>query len=363
MHTEIKKLLVQAAANRASDVHLYVGRTPMLRVNGELQVATGFPQFSELEYSQAIMSVANEEVQKKIEIQREFDFSVELIEDNLRFRANAYYSRGKLAMVLRLIPQEIPSLDVLGIPKNVIDFLKSKQGFILVTGPTGSGKSTSLAAMLEYINENTYSHIVTVEDPVEYLLKPVKSTIDQRELLSDTLSFGTALKSVLRQDPNVVLVGEMRDLETISAAITVAETGHLVFSTLHTNSASQSVDRIIDVFPERSQAQIRSQFASILSLVISQRLLPAINGGRVAAFEIMVVTSAIRNAIREGKTFMIDNMIQTGLEIGMLPLEMSLAKLVIDGKVDETVAMSYALRPSELQQQLRSFKLHAKIQI
>jgi twitching motility protein PilT len=252
-------------------------------------------------------------------------------------------------------------MEDLGIPKNVIDFLKGKQGFVLVTGPTGSGKSTSLAAMLQFINQNTSSHIVTVEDPVEYLLKPVKSTIDQREVFSDTMSFASALKSTLRQDPNVVLVGEMRDLETISSAITVAETGHLVFSTLHTNSASQSVDRIIDVFPENSQSQIRSQFASILSLVVSQRLLPAINGGRVAAFEIMVATSAVKNAIREGKTFMIDNMIQTGLEVGMLPLEMSLAKLVIDGKVDEGVAMSFALRPGELQQQLRSFKLHAKV--
>ncbi len=361
MHTEIKKLLIQAATNKASDIHLSVGKMPMFRINGELLVATGFPQFSELEYTQAIMSLASLDVQQKIESQREFDFSVELAEDELRFRVNAYYSRSKLAAVLRLIPQNIPSMEDLGIPKNVIDFLKGKQGFVLVTGPTGSGKSTSLAAMLQFINQNTSSHIVTVEDPVEYLLKPVKSTIDQREVFSDTMSFASALKSTLRQDPNVVLVGEMRDLETISSAITVAETGHLVFSTLHTNSASQSVDRIIDVFPENSQSQIRSQFASILSLVVSQRLLPAINGGRVAAFEIMVATSAVKNAIREGKTFMIDNMIQTGLEVGMLPLEMSLAKLVIDGKVDEGVAMSFALRPGELQQQLRSFKLHAKV--
>jgi len=210
-----------------------------------------------------------------------------------------------------------------------------------------------VAAMINEININSDCHIVTIEDPVEYIIKPVKALIAQRELGGDTISFEKALRSVLRQDPNVVFVGEMRDLETIQLALTIAETGHLVFSTLHTNSASQTIDRIIDVFPEGSKAQIRTQLASVLTAVISQRLIPAKDGGRVPAAEVLVATSAIRNIIREGKTFMIDNVIQTGSDLGMTSLEMSLAKLVMGNLVDETVAMEYALKPLELQSSLR----------
>jgi twitching motility protein PilT len=260
-------------------------------------------------------------------------------------------------MVLRVIPVDVPDMEQLGLPPIMNSWLKIKQGFILVTGPTGQGKSTTVASMLNEINKNIGGHIVTVEDPIEYVIKPLKSLISQRELGTDTKSFDRALRSVLRQDPNVVFVGEMRDLETIQLALTVAETGHLVFSTLHTNSASSTIDRIIDVFPDGSKAQIRTQLASVLTAVVSQRLLPSVDGGRVAAMEIMVANNAVRNTIREGKSFMIDNIIQTGSDVGMFSLEMYLAKLVKQGKITEEVALNYSVKPVELQSSLRSTRL------
>jgi len=358
MHTAIQALMTLAVENGASDIHLSSGRKPLLRIHGELVPVTSFPELSEIEYHQAILSLANEEQQKKILSAREFDFSATFDGATARFRTNVFFSMGKLAAVLRLIPKQIPELKNLGLPKIVNSFLSLKQGFILVTGPTGNGKSTTLASMMNEINKTRSCNIVTIEDPVEYVIEPDRATVRQREIYSDTMSFAGALRSALRQDPNVVLVGEMRDLETISAALTVAETGHLVMSTLHTNSASQTIDRIIDVFPEDSKAQVRTEFASVITAIMSQRLIPAIGGGRVACCEVMVANAAVRNAIREGKTFMIDNIMQTSIDLGMLPFEMSLARLVREGKVTEEVAMEYAIKPSELQAQLRSAKIH-----
>jgi twitching motility protein PilT len=246
------------------------------------------------------------------------------------------------------VPIDVPDITTLKLPSVISSFSELKQGLVLVTGPTGQGKSTTLAAVLNEINKTRAEHIVTIEDPIEFILKPVKSIISQREMGSDTHSWQVALRSVLREDPNVVLVGEMRDYETIASALTVAETGHLVFATLHTNSASQTVDRIVDVFPEEQQGQIRIQLANVIEAVFSMRLVPSISGGRVVAYEVMIASPAIRNSIRESKTPQIDNIIQTSSELGMSTLEMSLASLVKQGLVTAEVAFSYALRPEEV---------------
>lgn len=351
MHSKIEELLKLAVANKASDVHLASDILLSFRVNGELLVVGNFSMPEQKDMKDLILSLLSEEQMRRFVEEKELDFSISL--DGSRFRCNIYCAMGQIGAALRVIPAQAPILANLNMPPVLSTFLKNKQGFVLVTGPTGQGKSTTVAAMINEININKSCHIVTIEDPVEYIIKPVKALIAQRELGGDTLSFGKALRSVLRQDPNVVFVGEMRDLETIQLALTVAETGHLVFSTLHTNSASQTIDRIIDVFPEGSKAQIRTQLASVLTAVISQRLVPAKNGGRVPAAEVLVVTPAIRNIIREGKTFMIDNAVQTGGDLGMTSLELSLAKLVINNQIDEAVAMEYTLKPQELQSNLR----------
>ncbi|HWS48708.1 MAG TPA: type IV pilus twitching motility protein PilT [Candidatus Methanoperedens sp.] len=349
MHSKIEEVLRLAVANEASDVHLSVGFLPKIRINGELSDITNIGEVNDPEL---IFSLLSEEQEERFLKEKELDFSINF--DNARFRANIYNQKGSPACALRVISDEIPELGFLNLPDILKSFTKLRQGFVLVTGPTGQGKSTTVAAMLNEINRSTAVNIVTIEDPVEYIIKPLKSIISQRELGSDTLSFDRALKSSLRQDPNVVYVGEMRDLETIQLALTVAETGHLVFSTLHTNSAAQSIDRIVDVFPEGTKPQIRIQLASVLSAVISQRLVPAINGGRVPALEILTACTATSNTIRESKTFMIDNIIQTGADLGMVSLEMSLARLVKKGIITEEVAMSYALKPSDLQNNLRN---------
>lgn len=352
MHSKIEEVLRLAVANKASDVHLNFGLVPKIRINGQLSDVTNF---GVLDDENLILSLLSEEQKIIFSKEKELDLSVTL--DEARFRVNVFTKNRTSACVLRVIADEIPDLDSLNLPEILKNFTKLKQGFVLVTGPTGHGKSTTVASMINEINKNVGVNIVTVEDPVEYVIKPIKSIISQRELGADTLSFNRALRSVLREDPNVVFVGEMRDLETIQLALTVAETGHLVFSTLHTNSASQTIDRIVDVFPEGAKPQIRIQLASVLSAVISERLIPAINGGRVPAVEILTANSATANIIREGKTFMIDNIIQTGADVGMVSLEMSLAKLVKQGLITEDVAMSYALRPVELQNSLRSLRL------
>ena len=352
MHSKIEGILRLGVANKASDVHLSFGLVPKMRINGKLVEITNAGIIDDESY---ILSLLSEEQKGRFAKDKELDFSVTL--DKARFRANIYTQKGSCACVLRVISDDIPNLDSLNLPETLKNFTKLRQGFVLVTGPTGHGKSTTVAAMLNEINKMSSHNIVTIEDPVEYMIKPDKSIVSQRELGSDTMSFDRALKSTLRQDPNVVFVGEMRDLETIQLALTVAETGHLVFSTLHTNSAAQTIDRIVDVFPEGTKPQIRIQLASVLSAVVSQRLIPAINGGRVPALEILTACSATANTIREGKTFMIDNIIQTGADLGMVSLEMSLARLVKKGLVAEEVAMSYALKPVDLQNYLRSLRL------
>lgn len=355
MHTKITELLNLAVANNASDLHLAVGTLPKLRVNGELVDVGGYNVEDEKLMEEMILSILSEEQRSTIEKDREIDFSIATA--GARFRVNVYHQMGLLACSLRVISPEIPNFEKLNLPDLFNTFTKYKQGFILVTGPTGHGKSTTVASILNEINLRKSYHIVTIEDPIEYILKPKKSIISQREVGFDTPSFGVALRSVFRQDPNVVFPGEMRDLETISTSLTIAETGHLVFSTLHTNSAAQTIDRIIDVFPEGSKEQIRIQLASVITAIISQRLVPTIDGGRVPAFEILIATPAVRNLIREGKTHMIDNVIQTSADVGMVSLDTYLAKLVLQGKISEEVALGYCLNPVDLQTRLRKPKL------
>jgi twitching motility protein PilT len=355
MNTKIKELLELAVANKASDVHLSVSVLPKLRVNGELVDVSNFDISNPGAVSEMILSILTDEQMVRIKTEKDMDFSLAI--GTARFRVNMYFQKGEVACSLRVVPSDIPSFKDLNLPDMFGNFVDYKQGFVLVTGPTGHGKSTTVASILNQINKTRKAHIVTIEDPIEYLVKPDKSIISQREVGYDTLNFPVALRSVLRQDPNVVFVGEMRDLETISSALTIAETGHLVFSTLHTNSASQTIDRIIDVFPEGTKEQIKVQLASVITAIVSQRLIPTIDGGRIPAFEILMATPAVKNAIREGKSFMLDNIIQTSADVGMVGLETSLARLVHQGFVNEEVAMSYSLRPSELQSNLRSIKI------
>ncbi len=351
MDEGIKKIIDMAVASKASDIHLSVGVKPRIRVDGVLMEISGFGEVPEAKMQAMIESLLDESKKKKVREEKELDFSVQI--GDVRFRVNAYYRMGKLSASLRIIPLEIPAFSSLNIPEVVLSFINLKQGFVLVTGPTGHGKSTTVASVLTEVAAIRSDHIVTIEDPVEYILKDNKAIVSQRELGGDTNSFTKALRSCLRQDPDVVFVGEMRDLETIQSALTVAETGHLVFSTLHTNSAAQTIDRIIDVFPEHEKAQVRLQLASVITGVVSQRLIPGSEGGRIPAVEILLANNAVRNSIREGKTHMIDNIIQTGTDEGMMTLEMSLAKWVKLGKLDKKVALEYSLRPAELESRLR----------
>ena len=343
----IESLLEITVDRGASDLHLIVGTYPTLRIDGRLTPLSDQFLLTKEIVEELIFAMLNEEQKEVFLKEKELDFSIGL-EDRGRFRVNVFYQRGTLGAALRLIPQKIRTIEELGLPSICEDFTKPSQGFVLVTGPTGHGKSTTLAAMVDRVNQEKACHIITVEDPIEYIHTSKKAIVDQRELHLDTHSWGIALRSVLREDPDVVLIGEMRDLETISAAITIAETGHLVFATLHTNNAAQTVDRIIDVFPPRQQPQIRMQLAGSLLGVISQRLLPRIGGGRILASELMVATSAVRNIIREGKTHQIDNIIQTSGEAGMILIDASLAYLVKAGRVTLDTARSYSIRPEEL---------------
>lgn len=351
MHTKLQELLTLALANRASDIHLMHGISPKIRVDGGLMTVPNWTTVDDKLTDEMILSLLTEKQKKFVDESRELDFSFDAIE--ARFRANVYWQKETLACALRIISQTIPSFDELHLPEVLRTFLDYKQGFVLVTGPTGHGKSTTIAAILNEINKTRNAHIVTIEDPVEYVLKAEKSIISQRELGGDTNDFKMALRSCLRQDPNVVFVGEMRDLESIQSALTIAETGHLVFSVLHTNSAAQTIDRIIDVFSDDSKEQVKIQLSSVLTGVISQRLLPAIAGGRVPAFEILMVNSAVRNIIREGKTFMLDNVIQTSAGLGMVTMDTSLAYLVKNGIVSEEVAVNYVNNMVDFQTKLR----------
>ncbi len=349
----IEILLEEVIKKKASDLHLQVGLTPMLRVDGSLTPVSGTDVLTEEAVESLIFAILDDDQKQILLKDKEFDFSF-AFGDLGRFRVNAFHERGNLAAALRLIPNEILTVEQLGLPSIVNKFADYPRGLVLVTGPTGSGKSTTLAAMVDKINAEKPLHIITVEDPVEFTHKSKKSVLVQREVHYDTFSFSAALRSALRQDPDVVLIGEMRDLETIASAITIAETGHLVFATLHTNSAAQSIDRMIDVFPPHQQPQIRSQLSNILMGICSQRLIPSIGGGRVAAAEVLVATPAVRNIIREGKTHQLDAVIQTGAEFGMQSMDKTLVNMIHAGTISYDEAKNYAVDVEELDRLMRS---------
>jgi twitching motility protein PilT len=330
----MKALLDVAIEKNASDLHISVGLVPSIRIDGKLLPLTDKTVVTAEAAKGLLMSIMTPEQLERFEARRELDFSFGY--GTMRFRTNAFYQKGNIGVALRLIPVAIRLMEELGIPP-ILERI--------ITGPTGHGKSTTLAALIQEINQKRAEHIITIEDPIEYVFTPSKSIVDQREVGSDTNSFSRALRSALREDPNVVLVGEMRDLETIEAALTLAETGHLVFTTLHTNSAAQTADRIIDVFPPHQQAQVRMQLANILLGVVSQRLLPRVHGGRVLATEIMIANSAVRNTIREGKTHQLQNVIQTSAAEGMISLDKVLAELVSRGEITIDTALAWTLDP------------------
>lgn len=348
----IEPLLDEVIKRKASDLHLQVGLAPILRVDGKLAPVPGSEVLSDEAVEALIFSILDEDQKQILLKDKEFDFSF-AYGDLGRFRVNAFHERGNLAAALRLIPNELLSIEQLQLPQIVNKFAEYPRGLVLVTGPTGSGKSTTLAALVDKINRERAQHIVTIEDPIEFTHKSKKSVVVQREVHYDTYSFSAALRSSLREDPDVVLIGEMRDLETIAAAITIAETGHLVFATLHTNSASQSIDRMVDVFPPHQQPQIRAQLANILMAIASQRLVPSIGGGRVAAAEILVATPAVRNIIREGKSHQLEAVIQTGAEFGMQSMDRTLVALVQKGVITYDEARNYAVDIDELDRMMR----------
>ncbi len=341
-NVKIEILLEECIKRNASDLHIQVGLPPILRIDGSLTPVNGIPALTEEMTEKLVFSTLDSEQRETLMKDKEFDYSFSF-GSLARFRVNAFRERGNLAAAFRLIPNKIPTLEELALPQVVSTFADYPRGLVLVTGPTGSGKSTTLAALINKINHEKAVHIITIEDPIEFTYESKRSLIVQREVHYDTFSFARALKSVLREDPDVVLLGEMRDLETMSSAITIAETGHLVFATLHTNSAAQSIDRMIDVFPAEQQPQIRSQLSNVLMAILSQRLVPAIAGGRVAATEIMVANTAVRSIIREGKTHQLDTTIQTGINEGMQTMDRTLVKLIQTGVVSYDTAREFAV--------------------
>jgi twitching motility protein PilT len=348
----IEILLDEVVRKKASDLHIQVGLPPMLRVDGVLMPVTGADVLTEETIETLVFSILDEDQKQILLKDKEFDFSF-AYGDIGRFRVNAFHEKGNIAAALRLIPNEILTVEQLGLPPVISKFSDLPRGLVLVTGPTGSGKSTTLAALVGKINSEKASHIITIEDPIEFTHKSHKSVVVQREVHYDTYSFSAALRSALREDPDVVLIGEMRDLETIASAITIAETGHLVFATLHTNGAAQSIDRMIDVFPPHQQPQIRAQLSNILMAIVSQRLVPAIGGGRIAASEILVANSAVRNIIREGKTHQLEAVIQTGSEQGMQSMDKTLASLVHNGTITYDDAKNVAVDLQEFDRLMR----------
>ena len=351
----IEELLEEAVSKGASDIHISSNLPPVFRIDGQL-IRTSLPPLTSDNVETLVFPILNNEQRRKLEQDWELDMSYG-IHGIGRFRVNVYKNRGTFAAAFRTINTEVPSFETLGLPEIVRKITEKPRGLILVTGPTGSGKSTTLASMIDYINENRNEHILTIEDPIEFLHKSKKSVVHQRELGQATRSFSNALRAALREDPDIILVGELRDLETISLAITAAETGHLVMGTLHTSSASQTVDRIVDVFPEAQQQQIRIQLSSSLVAVFSQTLLQKIDRegnkkGRVMAQEVLVVNGAVSNLIREGKTAQMYSMIQTGAQYGMQTLESALADLYRKGLVTAEDALSKSSRPDELKRML-----------
>jgi twitching motility protein PilT len=338
---KIKNLLKLVAQQNASDLHISVGCYPTLRVDGKL-VPLNKDTILTPEDTKALGEVImSEESKKKLIETGQADFSYNL-EDKARFRVNAFFQQGYLSIAFRLIPKKIRDLKELNIPEIIYDFTKYSQGFVLFVGPVGHGKSTTLAALINHINQNQFKHIITIEDPIEYTYEQDKSIINQREVYQDSKSFQLALKAIFREDANVVLIGEMRDLETISTALTAAETGHLIFATLHTNDSPQTIDRIIDVFPAHQQNQVRLQLAASLLGVVSQRLIPRIDGGRIPALEIMIKNHAVENLIREGKTYQIDTVIETSSDEGMISMDKYLSELIRKGIITLDSALTYA---------------------
>lgn len=349
---EIQELLALTIKNKASDLHLLVGLPPTFRIDGALRFLTTWPALKNEDMENMIYALLTPEQKEMLISNKELDFSFgfkgKTPAEVGRFRINAYYQKGTLSAAFRFLAPGVRTLEDLGLPKVCHEFAKLKQGLVLVTGPTGHGKSSTLAAIVNEINSTKSVHILTVEDPIEYVYPKGNSIISQREMGIDTHSWALALKSSLREDPDVVLIGEMRDPDTMQAAITLAETGHLVFSTLHTNSAAQSIDRIVDSFSADQRSQVRIQLAATLKGIVSQRLLAKIGGGRVPAVEILLGTPAVANNIREGKSHLIDSVIQTSKEIGMRTIDESLAELVKGGVVTLDEAKTFALRESEL---------------
>jgi twitching motility protein PilT len=343
----LDELLTQLWDRGGTDLLLTVGALPLIRVDGSLRGATGAEVVAEEANRDTVSELLDPRQRKAFETGAEVDFSFSW-RGEARIRGNAFHQRGNAAIALRMIPRKIPSFDDLHLPVPVRGFGALRQGLVFVTGPTGSGKSTTLASIIDWINANRAVHVLTIEDPIEYIHDHKSSAISQREVGTDTESFEQALRSALREDPDVLLVGEMRDLESIRFALTLAETGHLVFATLHTNDSSQAIDRLIDVFPADQQPQIRVQLANSLTAVVYQRLLPRVQGGMVAAYEVLVANAPVRNLVREGKTSQLRNQLITGQRDGMVTLEMSLNALVRDGVLSYEDAVTHSLYPKEI---------------
>jgi twitching motility protein PilT len=355
---DFAELLMEVLRRRASDLHVTAGQHPVIRVRGRLVQLEDYPVLTATATREVIYSILTNDQRQRLETDWQLDFAY-AIPGIARFRVNAYVQRQAISAAFRLIPQELPSIDDLGLPAVLHDFARKPRGLVLVTGPTGSGKSTSLAGIIDEINRTREEHILTIEDPIEFLHKHKKCIVNQREIGSDAQSFAGALKGALRQDPDVILVGEMRDLETIHTALTAAETGHLVFATLHTQDTPQTIDRIIDVFPPEQQQQVRVQLSVALQGIVTQQLLPTLDGsGRIAACEVLVPTPAIRNLIREGKTHQIYSSLQTGANMGMQTMDTALAQLVRSGQISAKLAESRSTTPEELRR-LLGMALHA----
>jgi twitching motility protein PilT len=347
MEFDFADILLEVIDREASDLHLTAGAPPMVRLHGKL-TALDYPKMTPQLTREVVYSILTNDQRQRLENDWQIDFAYS-IPGKGRFRVNAYFQRASVGAAFRLIPSNMPTLSSLGLPPVLEEFTKKPRGFVLVTGPTGSGKSTSLAAMLDVINERRQDHIMTIEDPIEFLHKHKRCVVNQRELGGDAKSFALALKAALRQDPDVILVGEMRDLETIATALTAAETGHLVFATLHTQDTAQTVDRIIDVFPPQQQGQVRVQLSVSLQGIVTQQLLPRADGnGRVVAAEVLVPTPGVRNLIREGKTHQLYSALQTGAQFGMQTMDTSLAQLVREGRITRELAEARSSAPEEL---------------